>query len=133
MAEAFEKSRAAGCDAHLTKPIQKTVLVRAVSEMCKTQEPICIHPSEEIAKLAPWYLDRRRSDLVALAAALQAHDYQKIRTMGHDMKGSGVGYGFEEITKIGASLEAAAKQESGGEIGNKIEALSHYLNRVEIV
>ena len=49
------------------------------------------------------------------------------------MKGSGVGYGFDAISKIGASLEAEAKKEAGGEIGKPIAALGDYLERVEII
>ena len=74
-----------------------------------------------------------RSDLAALAAALQGGDYDAIRVMGHNMKGSGGGYGFDAITKIGASLEAAAKKESDGLIGTGISALGDYLDRVKVI
>ncbi len=133
MEEAFQKSRAAGCDAHLTKPILKHALLQAITEMCKAREPIYVHPSKDVEKLAPWYLDRRRADLVALAAALEACDYPKIRVIGHDMKGSGAGYGFEPISRIGASLEAGAKAQSAGPIRTEIAALGDYLDRVQVV
>jgi CheY-like chemotaxis protein len=133
MEEAFEKSRAAGCDAHLTKPIRKATLLRAITEHCKARDPIYVCPSREVESLAPWYLDRRRADLVTLAAALQAGNYDAIRVLGHDMKGSGRGYGFEAISQIGATLEAEAKKQAGGAIGTEIAALGDYLERVEIV
>jgi len=53
--------------------------------------------------------------------------------MGHQMKGSGTGYGFAAITEIGRSLESAAKQEASDGIRTQIAALTDYLNRVEIV
>ena len=53
--------------------------------------------------------------------------------MGHNMKGSGAGYGFAAITKIGAALEAAAKKKSDGPIGIQISALGDYLERVEVL
>jgi len=133
MGDAFEKSRAAGCDTHLTKPIRKATLLHAIAEHCKTGDAICVTPSKEVEELAPWYLDKRRSDLVALAAALQAGDYDAIRILGHNMKGSGAGYGFAAITKIGAALEAAAKKKSDGPIGIQISALGDFLERVEVV
>ncbi len=133
MKEAFEQSRAAGCDAHLTKPIQKTTLLQAIAAYCKARDRICVTPAKEVEQLAPWYLDRRRSDVTALAAALEASDYNKIRIVAHDMKGSGAGYGFVAITKIGAAMEAAAKQGLGAEIGTELAALADYLDRVEIV
>jgi HPt (histidine-containing phosphotransfer) domain-containing protein len=133
MEEAFEKSREAGCDAHLTKPITKPTLQRAIVEHCKARGAIYVHPSKEVEELVPWYLDILRSDLAALAAALQAGDYDAIRIKGHNMKGSGSGYGFDAITQIGASLEAAAKKESDGLIGTEISALSDYLDRVKVI
>jgi CheY-like chemotaxis protein len=133
MGDAFEKSRQAGCDTHLTKPIRKATLLRAIAEHCENPDAICVTPSKEVEELAPWYLDKRRSDLVALAAALQSGDYDAIRILGHNMKGSGAGYGFAAITKIGAALEAAAKKKFDGPIGVQISALGDYLERVEVV
>jgi HPt (histidine-containing phosphotransfer) domain-containing protein len=133
MEEAFEKSREAGCDAHLTKPITKPALLRAIAEHCKAREAICVRPSKDVEDLVPWYLDLMRSELVALAAAVRAGDYEAIRIRGHNMKGSGAGYGFDAITKIGASLEAAAKKESDGLIGTEISALGDYLDRVKVI
>jgi CheY-like chemotaxis protein len=133
MEEAFEKSREAGCDVHLTKPITKPTLLRAIAEHCKARGAICVRPAKEVEDLVPQYLDRLRSDLAGLAAALQGGDYDAIRVMGHNMKGSGGGYGFDAITKIGASLEAAAKKESDGLIGTGISALGDYLDRVKVI
>jgi hypothetical protein len=89
--------------------------------------------SLEVEELAPWYLEERRSDLVALAAAFQSGDYEAVQALGHNLKASGAGYGFDPITKIGASLEAAAKEKSDSLIGTEISALGDYLSRVELV
>jgi hypothetical protein len=48
------------------------------------------------------------------------------------MKGVGGGYGFDAITGIGMSLEQAAKEKDSGEIRKQTEALSNYLERVEV-
>jgi len=133
MEDAFQNSLAAGCNAHLTKPILKAALLKAIVEHCKARVPIYVRPPKEVEKLAPWYLDRRRADLVTLTAALQAGNYDAIRVLGHDMKGSGKGYGFDAISKVGASLEAEAKKQAGGEIGTPIRELGDYLERVEII
>jgi CheY-like chemotaxis protein len=133
MEDALEKSLAAGCDAHLTKPIRKATLLQAIAEHCQARLVTRDRPSKEIEELVPWYLEKRRADLVALAVALQAGDYDAIRVLGHNMKGSGAGYGFDAITKIGAALEAAAKKKSDGPIGTEISALGDFLDRVEVV
>jgi hypothetical protein len=51
--------------------------------------------------------------------------------MGHNMKGSGRGYGFDPISAIGASLEAAAVKRSDSLIESEISALDDYLKSVE--
>ena len=49
------------------------------------------------------------------------------------MKGSGGGYGFDEITDIGFKIETAAKEKNAGEILRQVHDLSDYLEKVEVV
>lgn len=133
MLDSFAKSADAGCDEHLTKPITKLALLQAIEAHCTAHKPIRVSAPKEVEELIPWYLDRRRSDLAALNAALQAGHFDAIRILGHDMKGSGAGFGFAAITEIGSSLEAAAKEKSTGQIRTQISALGHYLECVEVV
>jgi len=49
------------------------------------------------------------------------------------MKGPGAGYGFEAITRIGASLEAAAIEKSDSRIRTEISTLAEYLKRAEVL
>jgi hypothetical protein len=48
------------------------------------------------------------------------------------MKGSGGGYGFDEITRIGASLETTAKDKDAEAIKQWTEKLSFYINNIDI-
>jgi len=96
-------------------------------------ERIIIHVDEEIEDLIPGFLDNRRKDVKALQEALAKGDYETIRTLGHAMKGAGGGYGFDTITDIGSFLENAAKQKNTEEIRKRINELSDYLERVEVV
>jgi PAS domain S-box-containing protein len=133
-------SREAGCTAHLSKPISKQKLISVIDEYRRQPEPdskagapIRIVAPEGIGELIPGYLRNRRADLLVLGAALEKNDYGAIQVLGHQMKGSGKGYGFAAITEIGRSLESAAKQEAAEGIRAQISALADYLNRVEIV
>jgi hypothetical protein len=47
------------------------------------------------------------------------------------MKGSGGGYGFARITRIGASLEEAAARADAGEIRSRCDELDGYLAELE--
>jgi CheY-like chemotaxis protein len=128
-AKDFQRSRAAGCDAHLTKPIRQETLIQAVAEHLTAWGAVRVHPPREVEELVPGYLRNRRADLLVLRVALKRHDYNAIRVLGHNMKGSGAGYGFPPIGAIGNRLERAAKAEASREIETEIAALTDYLDR----
>src|SRR5206468_4302466 len=72
-------------------------------------------------------------DIAAMLDAVQRGDFETVRVLGHSMKGAGGGYGFDAITEIGAALEQAAKQRNAAEIRNRVQELSRYLDRVEVI
>jgi len=49
------------------------------------------------------------------------------------MKGDGGGYGFQEISQIGAALEQAATRQDWKVIVEKTEALTAFLAQVDVV
>jgi CheY-like chemotaxis protein/HPt (histidine-containing phosphotransfer) domain-containing protein len=140
--EEEEKSLAAGCNAHLIKPIRKSDLLAAIRKYACRQnsaqpavpmEKIRVRPTNGIEDAVPLFLNMTRRDLRSLSGALRQKDYAKIRFIGHDLKGSGGGYGFNEISVIGDSIEEAARRSDGDEIRRQISALADYLDRVEVV
>ncbi len=78
------------------------------------------------------YLENRRKDIQEILLSLQSGNYEKIRIIGHSMKGSGSGYGFEKITEIGRNLEDAAKSQEETKIREQITQLVFYLDNLEI-
>ena len=56
---------------------------------------------EDLGDLIPGYLENRKKDVVEILNCLNRRDYETIRSLGHKMKGSGGGYGFDTITEIG--------------------------------
>ena len=87
----------------------------------------------ELRELIPGYLDNRRSDITIMTGAVDKDDFETVRVLGHDMKGSGGGYGFDAITDIGQTLERAAKDQNKTEIQRLAQELADYLERVQIV
>ena len=126
--EEVRKSLDAGCTAHLTKPIRKATLLRAIAE--HTTGRVRVDPS--LAGLVPGFLANRRRDVAAINAALGAADYENVRMLGHNMKGSGAGYGFDRITEIGASLEQAAARRAPEEIRERTAELVRYLDGLHV-
>lgn len=96
-------------------------------------EKTIIRVDPEIAELIPGFLENRRKDIAAMLDAVQRGDFETVRILGHSMKGAGGGYGFDVITEIGTALEQAAKQRNAAEIRDRVNELSRYLDRVEVI
>jgi CheY-like chemotaxis protein len=128
--EGVGKSLAAGCNEHLTKPIKRTTLLEAIARHISGK--IRISPPEGIEALVPDYLASVRSDLDKILAGVDAKDCKIAGRLGHQLKGTGQGYGFPEITRTGAAIEFAAMADDEDEVRSQILALASYLDRVEI-
>jgi PAS domain S-box-containing protein len=129
--EAARRSLEAGCSEHLTKPIQKATLLGAIARHLSGKIRIAL--PEGIEGLVPTYLANVRRDMGKILEDCDSKGCESARRLGHQLKGSGEGYGFSEITRTGAAVESAALTADGDEIRSQILALSAYLDRVEIV
>ncbi|NOY69222.1 MAG: PAS domain S-box protein [Deltaproteobacteria bacterium] len=151
-----DKSREAGCDAHLNKPVKRENLIDTIAKflsMEKAETGLTEHNTVEkgpereseasgdpvvyaeqiYEKLIPRYLDDLRKDASSMESLLKTGGYDGIRKMGHNIKGSGGGYGFNKISEIGKALESAAKDEDRRMAENGVKALLNYLNQVKVV
>lgn len=75
--------------------------------------------------MVPSYLTRRESDVTELRRLLEMRNFDEIRFIGHQLKGSGGGYGLHVISEIGRDLELAASQKEPKEVFDLIEQLSN--------
>jgi len=94
---------------------------------------IIVHVDPDLEDLIPGYLANREKDIAAIHTALEKNDLDTIRIIGHSMKGSGGGYGFETITDIGMMMEKAAKEGRDEDIRLQVKRLEDYMCQVEIV
>jgi len=61
-----------------------------------------------VLQLIPKFIRNRRRDVTLLQTAIQEHNLDRIRTIGHCIKGLAGSYGFHEIGVIGDNIEQAA-------------------------
>ena len=118
---AHGNSLEAGCDGHLTKPLARNALLLAITEFGRrpTDVPLCAPIgvadgtdegiSESIKGRRSIFLANRSRDLEKLQSASACLDFATIRTIAHNCKGIGTGYGFPAISRIGAEMSTAAK------------------------
>jgi len=103
-----------------------------MSDVMPWDRPFTVHPDPDLLDLIPIYLQRRHTDAARIADAIAAGDFDTVRFVGHSMKGSGGGYGFDGLTEIGGALEDAG---SDSDLAAGARALNHliaYLDNVEV-
>ena len=83
-------------------------------------------------RLLAQYLERRKTDLTRLRAALDEQDFASLQLTGHNLYGSGAAYGLEDISTLGARLEHAAKAQQTELISALIDELEHFVTTVTI-
>ena len=97
-----------------------------------SDEKIIIQVDPDLEELIPGFLENRIADIAKLRASLNDKDYANIQSIGHSTKGVGGGYGFDLMSELGAEIESAAKENDADKIGEKINQLDNYLQRIEI-
>jgi HPt (histidine-containing phosphotransfer) domain-containing protein len=88
--------------------------------------------SKDLEALIPRYLDRRHKEIEIFRAQLAAGDFEALRVGGHSLKGSGGGYGFPDLTRIGGNIESAAKVGDKATVESALVEYADYMQRVEV-
>jgi HPt (histidine-containing phosphotransfer) domain-containing protein len=96
-------------------------------------EPIWIAMPDGLEDLVPGYLASRRKEASEMIALLAGSEYARLAVLGHNLKGTGTGYGFPDLTRMGAALEQAAKRADQASLKAQIVDLNRYLDRVQLV
>ena len=127
-----ERCLAAGCDAHLPKPIDRRQLIETVQRYAsgKTRGPEApagarepakppaaehrILSSEfagdpQLAEILPQFVEGLPGQLHALLDALNQDRLEDAERIAHRLKGAGGGYGYPALSEAAAALEAAVK------------------------
>ncbi len=82
--------------------------------------------------LLPGYLARRREELATLHDALEREDFEKLRTIGHNLHGSGGAYGLMKVSQFGKELEVAATASDSDAIRATIKKMQAFLKEISI-
>jgi HPt (histidine-containing phosphotransfer) domain-containing protein len=101
--------------------------------MTDSDDRIKIEVDQELAEIIPGFLNNRRVDITTIYDCLEKNDLETVRRLGHSMKGSGSGYGFDKITEIGKAIEDSAKTSDIEKIKGLTLELSNYLDVVDVV
>ena len=86
----------------------------------------------DLADLIPGFLENRKKDVSTLRNHLSTKNFSEIKLLGHKMKGTSGGYGFNTMSQIGLQLEDAAANSNEDKIERLIEKLVHHLDNIEV-
>jgi signal transduction histidine kinase/DNA-binding response OmpR family regulator/CHASE3 domain sensor protein len=134
MSEAVQASLDAGCVAHVAKPVERGTLVKTIQRHANAnrarpnQAPAAVFPvSKEVLGLVPRYLASKQKQIEEARESLISRDFGSIRRFGHNLKGTGRGYGFPAIEQLGREIEKAAGEEDASRVAQQLDALHGFV------
>jgi len=137
----------AGCNDHLSKPVDRERLISAVamyagrapnaSENCSQPEPAACLPTPQsltslyaddpdIAPILQEFIDGLSGQVSHMGLNARTGAYDELRRQAHQIKGAGGGYGYPALTEAAARLEDAANT-------REAERVAMALGEVEIL
>lgn len=99
----------------------------------RTMKKIIVHVDAELQDIVPLFLENRRADVAKLTHAVQTGALTEVYSIAHNLAGTGAGYGFEEISRIGRAMCDALKINHLDALPALISRLQAYLDAVEVV
>jgi CheY-like chemotaxis protein/HPt (histidine-containing phosphotransfer) domain-containing protein len=142
----LKKCLTAGATAVLQKPLERRTLNAMVAKLLSSplapRVEIEVDPEEglpddvvgidpDIQDLVPKFLENQKTNVNLILELAASGDYDSARRIGHNMKGTGKGYGFEVISGLGYSIEQAAARSAAAEVEKLANELSRYLASVQ--
>ena len=132
--EAVQSSLEAGCAAHVAKPVDRQTLLKTIrrfasqklAEEARAARAQSI--SDQVKALVPNYLASKAKQIEEARASLAAGEFAPIRRFGHNLKGTGKGYGFPAMEDLGREIERAAAEADAARIAEQLDALHRFVS-----
>jgi CheY-like chemotaxis protein len=134
MREAVRASLEAGCVAHVAKPVDRATLMKTIRRYtpvkAEREAPVVTTSpiSDQVMALVPHYLASKEKQIEEARACLASGDFGPIRRFGHNLKGTGRGYGFPPIEEMGREIERAAIGADASRVADQLDALHSFVS-----
>jgi CheY-like chemotaxis protein len=123
-----QKAKEAGCNGYLTKPINKEALFKEIAYHLKSRQGRVIdyegEEDEELKEIYMDYLNGLPGVVAQLNEAIKKRNYDQIKLIAHDLKGTGGAFGQKKISILGGQIEKAAKEKKAEVIRFLLKSLS---------
>ena len=112
----IDKALQAGCEGHLSKPIEQDALYQTLAERLSRSESEKAAESsnvdDEMQELINMFIQGLQGYLSRLQLAEADQDLVSLQDLAHQLKGSAASFGFQQITDQAKLLEAKLKSHS---------------------
>jgi PAS domain S-box-containing protein len=147
-----KRSLAAGCDDHLTKPIDRARLIRAIARYAGRDsagreravpsgngaeaDPDEVILSQfaddpDIAAILEAFVKGLDGQVRAMREAMADHRYEDLRRAAHRMNGAGGSYGYPALTDAAKALEDAARKRDDATMVLAFDRVSEICKAIE--
>lgn len=92
-----------------------------------------VHISMLLADLIPFFMERRRVDVLHLMEKIGNADREGVRHIAHCIKGTSGSYGFDVLGDLAAELEEKAQDAPFCVLKSLLCQIEDYLDQVRIV
>ena len=123
-----EKVLRAGCSGFLTKPVDWQALYEVIARHLPAADEAGgaadrdAADDRELLALSARFVASLPATLADMLAAFRERDWPQVRSLGHQVKGAGGGFGYPRISEIGADIEiAAAEPVDSAELAAQLE------------
>lgn len=141
--EDAEKAKAAGCNLHLPKPVDMASLLRVIYESSRYDPGIIpeagsdriknvVKADIDLKEVTERFLAEVKTFAREIAQGIEEKDFEKVRGIGHKLKGVGGSFGFSFISEAGENIEQSAQTKDAAALKGHHQALFEYLNNLEV-
>lgn len=88
---------------------------------------------KDLRDIMPGYLEARRRELPELFAFHSAGDMESLRKAGHNLAGSGGGYGLDRLSELGKAVEVLSRAGDAAGVYARLADIRDYIENLEIV
>ena len=120
-----------GCVAHVAKPVDQATLIDTIERYARVPTVRTPVP-KEVEELIPEYLKSKRVQIEEVRGQLAGHYLDPVRRFGHNLKGTGRGYGFPQLEDIGRIIEKSANESDEAEIARQLSVLSRIVSEAAV-
>lgn len=92
-----------------------------------------VNVDKDFQEIIPSYLYNLTDNIETMKSHLKKQNYDAIKKIGHGIRGTGGGYGFDAITDMGKYIEEAAKKSNVEKIEKWLQILLDYVENVNVV